>query len=145
MSKQPTKEMTAEFYFTQWNRGNIRIRQDGLAYYRGSRCRVIDSDFKQSLIQWGYLPAPIIRNCLKCGEAFESINSYRICSECKNGAFENSYHASGYSDRLGAVCARSCLDYLEKNNRISNRFVNPFRKRDVWQVLENQYVSKKGA
>lgn len=65
---------------------------------------------------------------------------YGKCNTCKNGAFPNPYHYSGKPDRLGAICARSCLDYLERHNLIKNTFQNPFRKRPAWKVIEERKV-----
>lgn len=54
------------------------------------------------------------------------------CRECKNGARANMYHSAGNPDRLAAVCARSCMDYLERAGKLTRTFHNPFRKRPVW-------------
>lgn len=62
---------------------------------------------------------------------------YKKCGRCKNGAHANFSHPAGKPDRLAAVCARSCVDFLEKSGRISNRFVAPFRKREAWTIKEN--------
>jgi len=62
---------------------------------------------------------------------------YEKCKICKNGASRNSAHPSGNPDRLGAICIRSYLDYLEKNNKISNGFQSAFRKRLPWKIGEN--------
>lgn len=56
----------------------------------------------------------------------------RLCEKCMNGAAPNAHHPAGKPDRLAAVCARSCVDYLEKRNVLSNRFANRFRKREPW-------------
>lgn len=65
---------------------------------------------------------------------------YAKCRSCKNGAFPNPHHSSGKPDRLAAICTRSCLDYLESNNRIKNIFQKPFRKRAPWRVIEERKV-----
>jgi len=54
------------------------------------------------------------------------------CRECKNGARPNIYHSSGNPDRLAAICVRSCIDYLERTEKLTKSFHNPFRKRPVW-------------
>lgn len=54
------------------------------------------------------------------------------CRACKNGARPNIYHSSGDPDRLAAVCVRSCIDHLEKANKLTKTFHNPFRKRPAW-------------
>jgi epoxyqueuosine reductase QueG len=65
---------------------------------------------------------------------------YKKCNMCKNGAFPNPYHSSGKPDRLGAICARSCLDHLERNNLIKNSFQNPFRTKPAWKVIEERRI-----
>lgn len=62
---------------------------------------------------------------------------YVKCGQCKNGAHPNFSHPAGKPDRLASVCARSCVDFLERSGRISNRFVTPFRKREAWTIKEN--------
>lgn len=59
---------------------------------------------------------------------------YRRCHVCENGAQPNSYHSSGNPDRLAAICVRSCMDYLEKNNKLRTKFKTPFRKRAPWKI-----------
>lgn len=66
--------------------------------------------------------------------------NYERCSTCKNGASSNPYHYSGKPDRLGAICARSCLDFLERKGLIQNIFQNPFRKRPAWKVIEERKI-----
>ena len=61
---------------------------------------------------------------------------YRKCAKCKNGAMPNRHHPAGKPDRLAAVCVRTCMDYLERNGRVGNKFATPFRKRDPWKVKE---------
>lgn len=62
---------------------------------------------------------------------------YKKCAQCKNGAYANFSHPAGKPDRLASVCARSCVDFLEKSGRISNRFTTPFRKREAWTIKED--------
>ncbi len=59
---------------------------------------------------------------------------YAKCRSCKNGARPNAYHPAGLPDRLAAVCVRTCMDCLERNERVGNRFATPFRQRDAWTV-----------
>ena len=59
---------------------------------------------------------------------------YATCKTCENGARPNLYHPAGKPDRLGALCARSCLAHLEEAGRLGNAFKSPFRKRAPWQV-----------
>ena len=69
----------------------------------------------------------------------------KICTECKNGALPNRYHPAGNSDRLGALCSRNCIDYLEKKGKLERKFVNPFRKRKAWQVTGNTAILEEGS
>ena len=62
---------------------------------------------------------------------------YSKCSKCKNGARGNPYHSSGKPDRLAALCTRNCIDYLEKNKLVGNKFNLPFRIRNQWVVEKN--------
>jgi epoxyqueuosine reductase QueG len=59
---------------------------------------------------------------------------YAKCRGCKNGALANRHHPAGKPDRLAAVCVRTCVDYLERNGRLGNRFAAPFRKREPWKA-----------
>ena len=70
---------------------------------------------------------------------------YKKCADCKNGALPNRYHPSANPDRLGALCVRNCVEHLEKSNRISNKFVNPFRRRKPWQITGNISVIEEGS
>ncbi|UCH33043.1 MAG: hypothetical protein JSV65_10610 [Armatimonadota bacterium] len=60
------------------------------------------------------------------------------CAQCKNGAAPNPYHPSGRPERLAALCTRSCIAYLEANNRVANTFRHPFRKRPPWGIVEDR-------
>ncbi|NUQ01526.1 MAG: hypothetical protein HUU35_16905 [Armatimonadetes bacterium] len=60
--------------------------------------------------------------------------AYDVCRRCKNGARGNPNHPAGKPDRLGALCVRTCVDHLERAERIGNTFAEPFRKRPAWQV-----------
>lgn len=71
--------------------------------------------------------------------------NFRVCADCKNGAVANRYHPAGAPDRLGALCTRSCLAYLEQNGRLTNKFVNPFRKRKPWQLRTNVKILEEGS
>ena len=81
-----------------------------------------------------------------CGKKMLTIGiENKKCAECKNGAVPNRYHPSGSPDRLGALCSRNCIDYLEKNGKLSRKFVNSFRKRKPWQVITNIAVLEEGS
>lgn len=56
------------------------------------------------------------------------------CARCRNGATPNPHHASGRPDRLAALCTRTCIDHLEEQERVENRFANPFRQRPPWRI-----------
>ncbi|OGV70830.1 MAG: hypothetical protein A3K19_26945 [Lentisphaerae bacterium RIFOXYB12_FULL_65_16] len=69
-----------------------------------------------------------------CGKSMAVAEvDYAICRRCQNGARPNPYHGAGLPDRLGALCVRSCVDHLERSNRVENCFSNEFRKRPAWQ------------
>ncbi|MEK6646111.1 MAG: hypothetical protein AABY84_05505 [Candidatus Firestonebacteria bacterium] len=70
---------------------------------------------------------------------------YSKCMNCQNGAFKNNRHPLGTPDRLGAICVRSYLVHLEKNNRLKNTFINQFRKRPTWQILDNKSIIEEGS
>ena len=59
---------------------------------------------------------------------------YGKCKACQNGAKPNRYHPSGKPDRLAAICVRTCVDALERNDKLSNKFENEFRYRDPWAL-----------
>jgi hypothetical protein len=59
---------------------------------------------------------------------------YALCRQCRNGALPNNKHPAGKPDRLAAVCMRTCVDFLEREGRVRNRFVAPFRKREAWHL-----------
>jgi len=70
-----------------------------------------------------------------CGKKMKIAEiDYTKCASCKNGATSNRYHPTGNPDRLAAICVRSCMDHLEKTNKLKNKFQNPFRKRPVWKI-----------
>lgn len=59
------------------------------------------------------------------------------CRRCRNGALPNPYHPAGRCDRVAAVCIRTCVDFLERSGRVTNRFAAPFRKREAWHLGED--------
>ena len=59
---------------------------------------------------------------------------YEKCASCKNGACPNRYYPSANPDRLAAICVRSCIDHLEKTNKLKNKFQSSFRKRAPWKI-----------
>lgn len=63
---------------------------------------------------------------------------YSKCRTCENGARPNLYYSAAKPDRLGAICARSCLAHLEETGRLSNVFKHPFRKRAPWTVVHGR-------
>jgi hypothetical protein len=77
-----------------------------------------------------------------CGKAMTVAKvDYALCAKCENGARPNLYHPSGKPDRLGALCARSCLVHLEEAGRVGNTFKAPFRKRAPWKVVHARAFS----
>ncbi len=59
---------------------------------------------------------------------------YGRCRSCKSGAMPNRMHPAGRPDRIAAHCGRTCMDLLEKQGRVSNRFHVPLRKREAWLI-----------
>jgi epoxyqueuosine reductase len=57
----------------------------------------------------------------------------KICSSCNNGAFDTRGRG-GEKDRIAAACGRACVISLEKRNKLSNSFDQPFRKRQPWAL-----------
>ncbi|MCE5323419.1 hypothetical protein LLG46_08930 [bacterium] len=57
------------------------------------------------------------------------------CRECKNGANPNCDYPAAKTERYGALCTRSCIDYLEKECRLTNKLNNPLRVRKPWAVV----------
>lgn len=58
------------------------------------------------------------------------------CRACKNGAKPNMYHAAGEPDRLAALCVRTCIDRLERQDKLAASFRNPFRDKPAWALDE---------
>ena len=56
---------------------------------------------------------------------------YSVCSKCPNGAMSRQGTGSR-PDRLAAACIRTCMVQLEKSNKCTNSFAQPFRKRKPW-------------
>ncbi len=57
------------------------------------------------------------------------------CRKCRNGAREVAGRVDGI-DRFAAQCGRSCMVATEE--RISEKFAAPFRKRSVWNITPGQ-------
>lgn len=58
---------------------------------------------------------------------------YAVCRSCPNGAMTGPGRGSR-PDRVAAACVRACIDRLEKGEKCSNRFEQPFRKRTPWAL-----------
>jgi epoxyqueuosine reductase len=58
---------------------------------------------------------------------------YARCRSCPNGATTGPGRGSR-PDRGAAACVRACLVQLEQKDKLSNRFVNRFRKRTPWTL-----------
>lgn len=83
------------------------------------------------------------KKIIVCGKSMKVADiDYAVCAGCKNGAQPNPHHPAGKPDRMAAVCARTCIDYLEKSGRISNQFVSEFRKREPWTVRDEADLYK---
>lgn len=59
---------------------------------------------------------------------------YAKCRVCQNGARPNRYHHSGKPDRLGALCVRTCLDALERADKLAGKFATEFQYREPWAL-----------
>jgi len=55
-----------------------------------------------------------------------------MCASCRNGAAPNPYYPGAHADRLAALCVRTCVDNLERSERLTRPFKNTFRKRPAW-------------
>jgi Pyruvate/2-oxoacid:ferredoxin oxidoreductase delta subunit len=72
-----------------------------------------------------------------CGkEMLVASVDYSKCRACKNGANINSDYPAAKPERYGALCTRNCIDFLEKEGRLTNTFHNPFRVRQPWGVVQ---------
>jgi len=54
------------------------------------------------------------------------------CRRCRDGSTANMYYDGAPPDRLAAVCARTCVENLERAGALKNKFENEFRKRPTW-------------
>ncbi len=61
---------------------------------------------------------------------------YSKCRSCPNGARPNIHHSTGKPDRIAAVCNRSCVDALERGDKIDDTFRLAFRQREPWAKNE---------
>jgi epoxyqueuosine reductase QueG len=68
---------------------------------------------------------------------------YSVCRSCKNGARPSPLHKDAPPDRLAALCTRTCIARLEKDDKLSNKMEAPFRKRAPWAVAVS-YEFKEG-
>lgn len=70
-----------------------------------------------------------------CGKIMKVADiNYDICRTCKNGACPNRFASALKPDRIAALCNRTCICHLEKNNILLNKFENAFRHREAWVV-----------
>ena len=70
-----------------------------------------------------------------CGKKFTVGKvDYNKCKVCENGAFANRFSETSAPDRIAALCNRTCMCYLEENDKLSNKFENKFRTSEVWQI-----------
>lgn len=60
-----------------------------------------------------------------------AVIDYEICANCPNGAVLGSGRGSR-SDRIAAICGRTCMVNLEESGKLSNKFINKFRNRPIW-------------
>ncbi len=72
-----------------------------------------------------------------CGKEMQvAAIDYAKCRACKNGANPNSDYPAAKPERYGALCTRSCIDFLEKEGRLTKKFHNPFRVRHPWGIVQ---------
>lgn len=57
---------------------------------------------------------------------------YGVCRRCRDGSGPNMYYEGAKPDRLGAVCARTCVENLERAGVVTSKFAMGFRQRPVW-------------
>ncbi len=57
-----------------------------------------------------------------------------LCARCQNGVTPNPSHRSGQPDRAAALCMRTCVNRLWRENRLTRQFRNAFRTRAAWQI-----------
>lgn len=60
---------------------------------------------------------------------------YQKCRECKNGMNLNSDYPAAKPERYGALCTRSCINYLETEGRLTKTFHSQFRMREPWGIV----------
>lgn len=56
-----------------------------------------------------------------------------VCRRCQLGSAPNIYYEPAPPDRLAAVCARTCVENLERAGALADKFAAPFRRRPVWK------------
>ena len=71
-----------------------------------------------------------------CGKIMKVASiDYSLCASCKNGACKNRFDPAARSDRVAALCNRTCLCHLEETGALENKFENSFRQREEWKVF----------
>ena len=78
---------------------------------------------------------------MKIGEKEMKIRNinYNKCKRCQNGAFPSRF-PDAPPDRIPALCGRECLVHLEKEGILKHKWVNSFRKRKPWIVVDGDFV-----
>ena len=78
-----------------------------------------------------------------CGKIMKVAKiDYKKCKSCANGAVPNRFISTGKPDRIAALCNRICINHLEQNELISNRFENRFIQSQTWALDADQnYVT----
>lgn len=70
-----------------------------------------------------------------CGKKFTVGKiDYNKCKVCENGAVANRFSPNSAPDRIAALCNRTCMCHLEEDGRLANKFANPFRTGETWQI-----------
>ena len=58
---------------------------------------------------------------------------YAVCRTCPNGAMQGPGRGTR-PDRGAAACVRACVAHLETKGVLTQKFANPFRKREPWAL-----------
>lgn len=70
-----------------------------------------------------------------CGKTF-TVGKLDLqkCKLCENGAVANRFSPDSAPDRIAALCNRTCMCHLEETDALTNKFANPFRTGEIWQI-----------
>lgn len=153
--ERPAPNVHPDFTYAAVACGIAEISVNGILFTPefGSRQRfhmiITDAELTPSQI----LEQKVCDGCMKCADVcplgavskteFETVEicgktmkiakiDYNKCKKCPNGAVPNRLSPMGKPDRIAALCNRTCICHLEKNNLVGNVFENSFRQREAW-------------